>query len=101
MPTPNKGVLVGGIVIISVGFINAALHHKPETKVFAGGVGIVLIASLVEMFGSNAAKLANAFMGLAVVTVLLVEGTDIVQVLNKSQGKPATKTGTPAKTPKK
>ncbi len=82
---PNQAILAGGVVIITVGFISATVNNRPKTKVFAGGIGIMLFASLIEMAGGQAAKLATAFMGLAVVTVLLVELPDVFTALTKAQ----------------
>ncbi len=82
----DRAILAGGIVIITVGFVSAAVNNRPKTKVFVGGTGIVLLSSLVAMAGGGAEKIAVAFMGLATVTVLLVELPDVFKALNKAQG---------------
>lgn len=82
---PNQLIVSGGVVIITVGFISAVVNNRPKTKVFAGGIGIMLFASLIELAGPQAAKLAEAFVGLAVIAVLLVELPDLVTALNKAQ----------------
>lgn len=82
---PTQFILAGGVVIISVGYISAVVHNRPKTKVFAGGIGIMLFASLIELAGPQAAKLAEAFTGLAVIAVLLVELPDVLTVLQKTQ----------------
>lgn len=91
----NQAILAGGVVIISVGFVSATVNNRPKTPVFVGGAGIVLLASLVSMAGGNAAKLSTAFMGLAVVAVLLVELPDVFSVLSKvkNPGTPTVNTG--------
>lgn len=89
---PNQAILAGGVVIITVGFASATVNNRPKTPVFVGGVGIVLFASLIEMIGGNAAKLATAFMGLAVVAVLLVELPDVATALSKATQHTSTST---------
>jgi hypothetical protein len=73
MPQSNKTVLLGGTVIVAVGFAKAVTSGGSPTKVFAGGVGIVLLASLLELLGPRASQLATGLVGLATVTILLVE----------------------------
>ncbi|SRR6266567_1131202 len=89
----DRAILAGGVVIITVGFVSATVNNRPKTKVFVGGTGIVLLASLVSMAGGNAQKIATAFMGLAVVTVLLVELPDVFKALSKAQGVKIVNTG--------
>jgi hypothetical protein len=81
----NNTILVGGLLIISIGFINAVVNNRPKTPVFAGGVGFLLLASLIDSFGGQAAKLATSIVGLATVTVLIVEGPALVTALQNSQ----------------
>lgn len=100
----NQAILAGGVVIISVGFVSATVNNRPKTPVFAGGVGIVLFASLIDLAGGKAATLATAFMGLAVTAVLLVELPDVFASLTKVQKSKGTSTtsyptGTPNITP--
>lgn len=83
---PNKGILVGGLIIIGVGAVSAIVNNRPETPVFAGGVGFLLLASLLEAIGGKAAKLATALVGLATVTVILVEGPALFQAIKTAQG---------------
>ncbi len=82
---PNNTILVGGVIIIAVGFVNALENKQPETKVLAGGVGFLLLASLLDAIGGGAAKLATALVGLATVTVVLVEGPSLFKALQQGQ----------------
>ena len=86
---PNKTILVGGLLIISVGVVNAIVKSKPITPVFAGGIGFLLLASILDLFGGHLATLATALVGLAVTTVLLVEGPALFSALSTSQAKKA------------
>jgi len=79
----NKTVLLGGAVIIAVGFAKALTSGGNPTKVFAGGVGIILLASLLELAGSGASRVASGLVGVATITVLLVEAPSIYQVISK------------------
>lgn len=83
---PNKPLLVGGLIIITFGALNAAINNKPETPVFAGGIGVVLIASLLDAFGGPLRGVANGLVGLAVLTVLLVEGPSVISAIQNKQG---------------
>jgi hypothetical protein len=88
----NKGVLLGGTVIITVGFVKAVTTPGGNPyRVVAGGLGVVLVASLLELFGDQASRLATAFVGLATITVLLVEMPAIATAISNAQAKkPAT-----------
>jgi hypothetical protein len=48
---------------------------------------VVLVASLLELFGDNASRLATAFVGLATLTVLLVEAPAIAKAIATAQSK--------------
>ena len=85
MPQANKTILIGGIVIISIGAISAALNKKPETPVLVGGVGFILLASLLDVLGGNWSKLAIAITGLAVVSSVLVEGPALFTAIQNAQ----------------
>ena len=84
---PNKTILIGGVIILSVGVVNAAINNRPQTPVFAGGVGVLLLASLLDAIGPGPGKIATALIGLTVVTVLLVEGPAVVSAINNAQKK--------------
>lgn len=84
---PNKAILIGGAVIIGVGVVNAAVNNRPETPVFAGGVGVLLLASLLDALGPGPSKIGVALIGLATTTVLLVEGPALFQAITNAQKK--------------
>ena len=73
------------MIIISVGVVNAAQNNRPETGVLAGGIGFLLIASLLDAVGGYASKLATAIVGLATFTVVLVEGPALIGAIQNSQ----------------
>lgn len=82
---PNKFILVGGLIIIVFGATNAAINNKPETPVFAGGIGLLLIASLMDAIGGPLRGVGNGLVGLAVLTVLLVEGPSVISAIQNKQ----------------
>lgn len=84
---PNGTILIGGTVIIAVGVANAVINNRPKTRVFAGGVGFLLLASVLDTFGGQAARFATALVGLATFTVLIVEGPSLIQALQNTQKK--------------
>lgn len=92
--SPNKLILTGGIIIITIGAINAAINNKPETSVFAGGIGVILLASLFAALGEVPEKIASGLVGLATVTVVLVEGPALFQALQNVQSKKSLPTTT-------
>ena len=69
----ERFIIVGGVIILAVGITNAWVNNKPIGKVALGGIGVVLILSLLSAFGVAATALANGLMVLAVVAVLMVE----------------------------
>jgi hypothetical protein len=79
----NRIVLLGGAVIIVVGFVKASTSGGSPTRVFAGGVGIVLLASLLELAGNAGSRLASGLVGIATLTVILVEAPSIYQAIAK------------------
>jgi len=83
---PTAIILSGGLLIITVGVVNAIQKNKPLTPVFAGGVGVLLLASLLQMFGAEAEKLAVGFVGLAATAVILTDGPQLFTALSKAQG---------------
>lgn len=89
----SKTILIGGIVIISIGVVNAAVNKRPETPVFVGGIGFILLASLLDTIGGQWSKVASGLVGLAVVTSLLVEGPALFTAINNAKGGQGTETG--------
>lgn len=79
----NRIVLLGGAVIIVVGFVKATTSGGNPTRVFAGGVGIILLASLLELMGSAGSRLASGLVGIATITVVLVEAPAVYQAIAK------------------
>ena len=93
----NKTVLVGGGVIITVGYANAVVTKGNPTKVIVGGMAFILLASLLELAGPRASSLASGIVGVAVLTVILVEAPSIQQAYLNAQsnaGKPSASTTT-------
>lgn len=85
MDSSSKIILVGGILIISVGAVNAMVNKRPETPVFAGGIGVILLASLLEAIGTGPGRVAAALVGLASVTVLFAESPALFTALANAQ----------------
>lgn len=81
----TKVILLGGILIISAGAVNAILKKKPETPVIAGGIGVVVLASLLDAIGPTTGKIAAGIVGLAAVTTIFVEAPAIFTALQNSQ----------------
>lgn len=90
----NNTILIGGVVIITFGAVSALYNSKPETPVFIGGIGFILLASLIDMFGGEWSKLASGLVGLSVVTVILVEGPSLFAAIQGMKPPVSTTTGT-------
>ena len=81
----NKSIVIGGLIIITVGAVNAAMKSRPETPVFVGCVGVILLASILDTFGPGWSRIATGFVWLAAITVLIVEGPGLFQALQNAQ----------------
>lgn len=81
----TKMILLGGIVIISVGVVNATINNRPETPVFAGGIGVLVLASLLDAIGPGPGKIAAAIVALAATTAVFVEAPSLFQAIQNSQ----------------
>jgi len=81
----DKTIIIEGTIIIFIGFLYAVVNNRPKTKVFAGGVGFVLLMALLDAFGGDVAKLAEALMTLATISVLIVEIPSLGQALISAQ----------------
>lgn len=81
----NKTVLVGGGVIITIGYANAVVTKGNPTKVIVGGMAFILLASLLELVGPRASALASGIVGVAILTVILVEAPSIQQAYVNAQ----------------
>ena len=93
----NKTVLIGGGVIITVGYANAVVTKGNPTRVIVGGIVFILLASLLELAGPRANAIASGLVGVAVLTVILVEAPSIQQAYVNAQ-KNVGKTTTPTPT---
>lgn len=81
----TKMILLGGIVIISIGVVNATVNNRPETPVFAGGIGVLVLASLLDAIGPGPGKIAAAIVALAATTAVFVEAPALFQAIQNSQ----------------
>lgn len=81
----TKMILLGGIVIISIGVVNATINNRPETPVFAGGIGVLVLASLLDAIGPGPGKIAAAIVALAATTAVFVEAPSLFQAIQNSQ----------------
>jgi len=82
----NNKIVVATVVIAGAGVVNAWMNKKPITTVIIGSYILLLILSLMDMFGGKASQLASAFAMLAVVYVLLTE-FPWQQLIKLAQGK--------------
>jgi uncharacterized membrane protein YecN with MAPEG domain len=85
MRQPSVFILTGGLLILGVGFTYAVVSNRPKTKVLAGGIGVIVIASVFDIMGGYASKFGAAIISLAVVAVLLAEGPAVIKAIQTSQ----------------
>lgn len=76
------------VVIAGSGVVNAWLNKKPITMVVIGSYILLLVLSVMDMFGGKISQLASAIAMLAVVYVLLTE-FPWKQLISVVQGKKA------------
>lgn len=84
----NQKIVVAVVVITGTGIINAWTNKKPITAIIVGSYILLLVLSLMDMFGGRISQLASAIAMLAVVYVLLNE-FPWQQLINLAQGKKA------------
>jgi hypothetical protein len=84
----NDKIIVAVVVIVGAGITNAWLNKKPITTVVIGSYILLLVLSLMDMFGGKISELASALAMLAVVYVLLTE-VPWQQIIALVQGKKA------------
>lgn len=76
-------ILVAGVVILAFGIGKAALDGKPLDKPIVGGLAFILLLSLVSAFSEPLSNLAGDFAVLGLITVVLVDGPEVIGQLNK------------------
>lgn len=69
----DRKIVAATAVIVASGVVNAWTSKKPITPVILGGYVFMLVLSLLEMFGGDTAKLADALAMLAVTYVVIAE----------------------------
>jgi hypothetical protein len=69
----NTKIVASVVVIAASGLANAWLNHKPISVVIIGSYILLLILSVLDMFGGGIAQLASGLAMVAVVYVLLTE----------------------------
>jgi hypothetical protein len=84
----NDKIIIAVVVIAGAGITNAWLNKKPITTVVIGSYILLLVLSLLDMFGGKISELASALAMLAVVYVLLTE-VPWQQIIALVQGKKA------------
>lgn len=83
-------ILVEGGIILVLGVVYVIQNNRPVTPVFVGAIGVLLIVSLLEVFGGIWATVGKALLSLATFSVLIAEGGSLLSglqnALNKSKG---------------
>lgn len=82
----ERKIIIAGVVILAFGLTKAALDKKPLDVPIVGGLSFVLLLSLLSAFSSSASNLAGNLALLGMTTVVLVDGPEVLNALNKQQG---------------
>lgn len=82
----NTKIIVATIIIAASGIIRAWTDHKPITYVVIGSYVLLVILSVMDMFGGGLSELASALAMLAATYVILTE-FPWQQLINLVQGK--------------
>jgi len=69
----NKKIIIAVVVIGGAGVFNAYAKNQPITRVVLGSYILLLVLSILDMFGGGLSKLAGAIAMVAVTYVLLTE----------------------------
>ena len=69
----NHKIIIAAVVIAGAGVVNAWTNKKPLTPVILGAYILVIVLSLMDMFGGGLSTLAGAIAMLAVTYVVLTE----------------------------
>jgi hypothetical protein len=77
-------ILIEGGIIIFFGVAYVLQKSKPVTPVFVGAVGLLLIVSLLEVFGGVAAELGKGLLSLATFSVVIAEGGSLLAGVQSS-----------------
>jgi hypothetical protein len=76
----NKRIIASTLVIMALGIVHAWTANPPQgiTKVVLGGYVLMLILSILDLFGGGAAQAASALALLVLVLAILAEGLPIL-----------------------
>lgn len=82
----NRKIVVSVVIITAAGIANAWTNSKPITGVVIGSYILLLVLSILDMFGGPLSTLSGAIAMVAVVYVLLHE-FPWQTLINLAQGK--------------
>lgn len=77
----NGRIIVAVVVIASVGSLRAFLTGRPITRVLVGAVLVVILLSIMDLFGGPFSQLAGDLAMLAMIATLLLELPDVFPAL--------------------
>lgn len=69
----NKKVIVAVMVISASGIANAWINNKPITRVVIGAYVLLLVLSIMDVFGGSMSTLAGGIAMVAMTYVILTE----------------------------
>lgn len=84
----NQKIVAAVVIITGSGVMNAWMNKKPITRVVIGSYILLLVLSVMDMFGGGLSQLASGIAILAATYVLLTE-FPWNQVIAIAQGKAA------------
>lgn len=69
----NRKIVISAVVVGGVGILNAWSQSKPITGIVIGTYILLLVLSILDLFGGPLSQLSGAIAMVAVVYVLLYE----------------------------
>jgi hypothetical protein len=81
----EKKIIIAGVVILVFGIGKAALDKKPLDVPLVGGITFILLLSLLSAISEPFSDLAGDFALLGMTAVLLIDGPQVLQQVNKQQ----------------
>jgi len=85
---PNQSIIGSGLIIILTGTIVSISEDTPPWRTIGGGIGVLLLLSLLAAIGEGPAKIASGLAVITAGTVIMIEAVPLFN-LASSIGKAA------------
>lgn len=80
----DNAIIVQGGIIVVMGTVYSIQNNRPLTPVFVGAIGVLLIVSLLDVYGGVWSTIGRALLALATFSVLVAEGGNLLSGLQNA-----------------